>query len=85
MLFFTGSGCGAPKSPDMSSTSTAGQAVGSPEGAVGGAQFDETRSMMNDLPAQMFGKLMVLSNKLSSDPGFHTFYFAPSWFFFKTC
>ena len=50
------SGYGAPKSPAMSSTSTAGQAAGTPEGAVGGAQFEETTSIMNDLPPQMFGE-----------------------------
>ncbi|KAK2183117.1 hypothetical protein NP493_323g06075 [Ridgeia piscesae] len=48
-------GCGAPMSPAMSSTSTAGQATVSLEGAVGGVQFDETTSLMNDLPPQMFG------------------------------
>ena len=53
----------------MSSTSTAGQAVGSLEGAVGGATFDETRSLMNDLPAQMFGELMFVSNHGPSDSG----------------
>ena len=64
----------------MSSTSTAGQAVGPPEGAVGGATFDETRSLMNDLPAQMFGELMFffvqgLSNHLGLSLQLITFFF----------
>ena len=45
-------------SPAMSSTSTAGQAAVSLEGAVGGIQFDETTSIMNDLPPQMFGECL---------------------------